>query len=288
MIRPKVGHINFLNILPLTWAYRRGLAKDLSIFPGVPAEINALMKNNLLDVSMMSSIEYARQSENLLLLPDVCIRAKKNVTSIILLSKKPIEKLHGEKVLITTKSATAHCLLKIILSESYGIVPEYATENLTPENPVPGDAAAALFIGDDALYLYLHEKNFLQYDLGAEWYKLTGSEMVYAVFAARKNFAETSPELLQTVYEKISAGLKEGIKNKSAAINSVLPEKNFTFDELNEYLGGVIKWDLTDEGLTALKKFYSLANKINLLEKIPDLEQFSKIKTHGLTGNFFD
>ena len=160
MIRPRVGHINFLNILPLTWAYRRGLAKDLSIVPGVPAEINALMKNNLLDVSMMSSIEYARQSENLLLLPDVCIRAKKDVTSIILLSKKPIEKLHGEKVLITTKSATAHCLLKIILSESYGIVPEYATENLTPENPVPGDAAAALFIGDDALYLYLHEKSF--------------------------------------------------------------------------------------------------------------------------------
>ena len=270
--KPKIGHINFLNVLPLNYFYTTDAAKIFSVAMGVPAFVNAQMKSGSLDVALMSSIEYARQNENLLLVPKICIRAEGNVTSIMLLSRKPIERLDGEIVAITSKSATAHCLLKIILAESYNLKPNYVVENLDVKNPVPRDATAALFIGDEALYLHLHrQEKIFYYDLGNEWHKLTGRQMVYAVWAARKKFAQDFPELLEKVCKKIHEGLKFGLQKKAAAINSVLDEKPFTFDELDKYLGGVIKWDLTNEGIDALKIFYRLAQKNNLLENFPQI-----------------
>ena len=269
---PRVGHIGFLNVLPLTYAYKNIFANEIELTDSVPAVVNEMMKNNLLDVSLMSSIEYARQSKNLVMLPNFCVRADCDVTSIILVSRKPIEKLDGEKISITAKSATAHCLLKIILSEGYKISPVYDVQNLTVENLIPPDSTAALFIGDDALQIYLHrDEKFFYFDLGREWYKMTGGQMVYAVFAAQKTFAKNSPELLKNVYEKISQGFDYGLKNKTAAINSVLDKKPFTFDELDNYLGGAIKWNLTDAGIDALKIFYELAHKINLLDEVPQI-----------------
>lgn len=272
MNRPRVGHIGFLNVLPLTYSYRKNFIAEIDLTDSVPAVVNEMMKNNLLDVSLMSSIEYARQNKNLVMLPNFCVRADDDVTSIILVSKKPIKNLDGEKISITAKSATAHCLLKIILQEGYKISPVYEVENLSVEKLIPKNSVAALFIGDDALQIFLHKsENFFYYDLGREWKNFTGKQMVYAVFAARKIFAEDNPELLKSVYEKIFQGFEYGLKNKSAAINSVLGEKNFTFAELDNYLGNVIKWNLTDAGIDALKTFYKLAKKINLLDEIPEI-----------------
>ena len=275
--KPRVGHINFLNVLPLNYFYATQGAKFFSLTPGVPAFVNAQMKKGLLDVSLMSSIEYARQSSNLVMLPKICIRAEGNVTSIILLSRKPIDELDGRRVAITSKSATAHCLLKIILAESYNLKPNYVVENLNVENPVPDDAIAALFIGDEALYLHLHRRaDFLYYDLGAEWQKLTSKQMIYAVWAARKDFALDS-NLFNETCAKIFDGLQFGLKNKSAAINSVIGVKPVTYDELDKYLGGVIKWDLTAAGIDALKTFYELAHKNNLLDEVPTLKTIGDI-----------
>ena len=272
---PRVGHIGFLNVLPLTYAYKKIFANEFVLTDSVPAVVNEMMKKNLLDVSLMSSIEYARQSKNLIMLPNFCIRADEDVTSIILVSRKSIKELDGEKISITAKSATAHCLLKIILSEGYKISPIYDVQNLSVEKLIPDDSTAALFIGDDALQIHLHrDEKFFYYDLGHEWHKMTGGQMVYAVFAARKSFSENSPELLQKICEKISQGFEYGLKNKSAAINSVLDKKPFTFDELDNYLGGAIKWNLTDAGLDALKTFYKFAYKINLLEELPNIKIF--------------
>ena len=103
----KVGHINFLNVLPLNYFYATQNIKNFSLTQGVPAFINAKIKNNLLDVSLISSIEYARQSQNLILLPKICIRADEKVTSIILVSHKKIDELDGEHFKICNGALSA-------------------------------------------------------------------------------------------------------------------------------------------------------------------------------------
>ena len=272
MNSPKVGHINFLNVLPLNYGYQN-CAADLNIVYGVPTFLNGELKATRIDFSNISSIEYAKDSDKLLILPKICVRADDDVTSIVLVSRKPIENLRGDKIILTSKSATAQCLLKIILHEGYDAAPAYETRAVKVEKPVDDDATAALLIGDDALFVYLHKpQNFYLYDLGKEWRKLTGRQMVYALWAVRKNFAAENPALLKATYEKILRAFEFGIEHKAAAIKSVLPTKPFTFDELDKYLGGVIKWNLTAEGLEALKLYYKKAAALKLIDTEPELE----------------
>ena len=274
----KIGHINFLNVLPLDYGYKNFVKSDLNIVYGVPTFLNGELERGKIDLSNISSIEYARQAENLLILPKICVRADDSVTSIILVSKKPIDKIRDDKIILTSKSATAQRLLKIILHESYDAAPNYETRAVRIENPVDSDATGALFIGDDALYIYLHPpKNFFVYDLGKEWRKLTGKQMIYALWAVRKKFVAENPEIFKSTYEKIIHAFKFGIEHKSDAIKSILPTKNFTFDELDKYLGGAIKWNLTEEGLEALKIYYRKAAALKLIDAEPELE-FAEVR----------
>ena len=269
---PRIGHINFLNVLPLNYGYEN-FAQDLQIVRGVPTFLNGELAAGRIDISNISSIEYARQGGELLILPKICVRADCDVTSIVLVSRKPIDTLRGDKVILTSKSATAQRLLKIILHEAYDAAPAYETRNVTVDKPVDDDATAALLIGDDALQIYLHPpKNFYLYDLGCEWHKLTGKQMVYALWAVRKKFAAENPELLRATYQKIIQAFDFGLAHKADAIQSVLNAKPFTFAELDEYLGSAIKWDLTDDGLAALKLYYRKAAALNLIDTEPPLE----------------
>ena len=278
MNSPKVGHINFLNVLPLNYGYQN-CAADLNIVYGVPTFLNGELKAARIDFSNISSIEYAKDSDKLLILPELCVRADCDVTSIILVSRKPIENLRDDKIILTSKSATAQNLLRIILHESYDAAPHYETRSVKVENPVDDDATAALLIGDDALYIYLHApENFYLYDLGREWHKLTGRQMVYALWAVQKKFAAEEPALLQATYEKIIRAFRFGIEHKADAIKSVLSTKPFNFNELDKYLGGVIKWDLTAEALEALKLYYRKAAALKLIDAEPILE-FANVTT---------
>ncbi len=267
---PRIGHIDFLNVLPLNYGYRHA-AQDLPIVYGVPTFVNAELNAGRIDISNISSIEYAERSDELLILPKICVRADDAVTSIILVSRKPIEQLRDDKIILTSKSATAQRLLKIILHESYDAEPAYETRSVDVNKPVDDDATAALLIGDDALYVYLHRpKNFHVYDLGCEWHKLTGRQMIYALWAVRKKFAVEEPELLRETYEKILRAFDYGLQHKAEAIRSV-QSKPFTFAELDEYLGGAIKWNLTNDGLDALKLYYHKAAALKLIDREPEL-----------------
>ena len=270
---PRVGHINFLNVLPLSWSYAHGADKGLILTRGVPAVLNNDIVNHRLDVSNVSSIIYARDSDELVILPDVCISTDGAVQSIILVSRKPIEDIKDDKIILTAKSATSHCLLKIILRSAYGAIPNYYIRHVTPENPIPDDAAASLLIGDDALWLYHYQQPELcYYDLGAEWKKLTGKKMVYSLWVANKNFASEQPEMLQLVYDRIRQAFTQGLQHKKAAIESVIKDKPFTYAQLDEYLGPTIRWNLTDDYIDGLKTFYELAHKMNLIEHLPEIK----------------
>lgn len=275
--KPKVGHIDFLNVLPLAYGYAHAGAPHeredaFDLVRGVPAELNADIAAGRLDISNVSSILYARHAEKLVVLPHLCVSSNGPVESILLISKKPIDEIEDDPIALTAKSWTSHALLKIILQSGYGATPRYSVQHLTPDHPIPDDQTAALFIGDDALYLYWHASPQLYaYDLGAEWKKLTGKRMVYALWVATRAFAEREPLLLKKAAARIEASFAYGLAHKDAAIRSVLGEKPFLYHELDEYLGNIIRWDLTDDYLNGLRMFYIYAAKNKLIDKVPDI-----------------
>lgn len=270
---PHVGHINFLNCQPLTYSYLQcGYHRGLRLIMAVPSTLNKAMTNNQLQVSPMSSFAFAKISDRLLMLPNLGIVADDDVLSIILVSKCPIEKLDGKEILLTAQSATSHCLLKIIMQKAYHCKPLYQTEKLDPYKPLAKGETADLFIGDDALYIRHHEEEGLYYyDLGRQWKKLTDMPMVYAVWAATKDFAADYPEQLAMVYSRIRGGFDNGNDKIQAVTDMVIDKKPFTREQLLEYFT-VIKYDVQKKQLTALKKFYTLAYECGLLKNMPDIE----------------
>ena len=233
---PRVGHIDFLNVLPLAYGYAHGGADGLAIERGVPAVLNSDLIAGRLDVSNVSSILYARHADKLRILRGPCVSTDGAVESILLLSRKPIEEIEDDRIALTAKSATSHALLKIILRSGYGAVPTYNVQSLSVEHPIP-----------------------------------EGKKMVYALWVASRRFAEQDAAALTRVSRAIRESFAYGLAHKDAAIRSVLGEKPFTYEELDHYLGGVIHWDLTEEYLDGLRTFYELAARTGLIEKAPEL-----------------
>lgn len=76
-------------------------------------------------------------------------------------------------------------------------------------SPWWGEPKATLVIGDEALktiYRYLEEDELSAnqkcyvYDLGAEWKKFTGKQMVFALWVVRRDFMEQHPVLLRETW----------------------------------------------------------------------------------------
>lgn len=265
-----LGHIDFLNVLPFTLGIEAGKVSPWQIKKGVPAEVNQALIQKEIQASGISSIVYAQHADALYILPDVSIRTDAAVTSILLLSKVPLEKLQGP-VALTAKSATSHALLKIILKEAYGKTPSFGILPLTPENPVPEPFEAALFIGDDALRLYCHPPaNLHILDLGAAWKELTGLGMVYSVWAIQQDFVDAHPKETQTLVQALQRALTYGKQHLSEGMQRIAPQKGFTEAELATYFQ-VIQWDLKPEHLAGLRLFYQKALELGLIANVPCL-----------------
>ena len=272
-IQPHVGHINFLNCLPLTYSLLKcGYHKGMSLVLAVPSSLNKLMLEHQLDISPMSSFAFAGMSDSLLMLPNLGIVSDGEVQSIILVSKKPINELNNEKIFLTAQSATSHRLLKIILKRAYKCVPQYEVKNVEPAKLFTDNETADLLIGDYALYAN-HNRiaGVYYYDIGTEWKKMTGMPMVYAVWAVTRRFAQEYPEELEHVYSRLRGGFDNGIADKDKMIEMVLQQKPFSRSQLASYFN-IIKYDVGSSQLEALRTFYKLAYEEGLLPDMPDIQ----------------
>ena len=273
MREPSLGNINFINCLPLHYGLAQGgFGQQVAIHSAVPSELNRLVVKGELNISPVSSIVYAQNSEQLILLPDVSISAAAALQSIILVSKQPIEQLGQVRIALTAKSATSHALLKIILHHAYHITPEYFISELSLSEGVLDDAEAVLFIGDDALYAYHHQQTgYYYYDLGAEWHKMTGLSMVYAVWVVNRQFASLQAEALQMLYEKVTGAFQYGLAHLPAAAATLTGKVPFTAKQIIHYIG-LLNYQFTPAHKEALLTYYRLAHGIGLIPKVPDIE----------------
>jgi cyclic dehypoxanthinyl futalosine synthase len=185
----RLGRIDFLNMYPMHWAL--GIEPTAS---GVPTDVNRAIIAGDVDVACMSSIEYARHADELVLLPSTCVSAEGAVGSIFAISNVAFEDVTD--VWVTPQTATSVVLYQL-LTRLRGFMPKI---HLLEESPAAvlaaGDRRAVLLIGDDALAARgssaLGRYSFT--DLGERWLSETGLPMVYAVWAVRREAAERSPE----------------------------------------------------------------------------------------------
>lgn len=233
--RPRVGHIQFLNCLPIYWGLMRsGALIDVDLFKDSPDRLNASLVAGDLDIGPISLVEYLRHADELLLLPDLAVGSDGPVLSVNLVSTTPLAELDGQRVALGSTSRTGVLLAQLLLEQAHGVRPEYfrcppdLTEMLL-------EAPAGVLIGDVALRaLYDAPRHGLTVtDLGAAWREWTGLPMVFAVWAVRRDFAERHPGLVKDVHE------------------AFLRSRDLCLAELDEVATAAAKWEPFDSATLA-------------------------------------
>ncbi|MDQ0367426.1 menaquinone biosynthetic enzyme MqnA/MqnD family protein [Catenuloplanes indicus] len=201
--RPRVGHIQFLNCLPIYWGLMRsGALLDVDLHKDSPDKLNDALVAGDLDIGPISLLEYLRHADQLLLLPDIAVGSDGPVLSVNIVSKVPLEELDGARVALGSASRTSVLLARMLLAERWGVQPDYFTcpPDLTA---MLLEADAAVVIGDVALRgMYeAPRRGLFVTDLGQAWREWTGLPMVFAVWAARRDFAAQHPGRVKDVHE---------------------------------------------------------------------------------------
>ncbi len=251
----KVGIIEYLNTVPVYYGFLKGSVKaeNVEFVEDVPSELNELMREGFLDISVISSYEYLSNSDKYLLFPDFSISAKKKVLSVLFLSTVPIHQLHRKDVWLTRSSMTSRELLKHLLKNVYGVEPNYYYYSLK-DNDLPKNPTALLTIGDDAFKLLKNKRFTFIYDLAEEWFNIHGLPFVFAVWAVRKEVYEKKPEEVKSFYKKLLISKAEGIKNLEKICNTYSPKLQIKHKDCIEYLKN-LNFSLGEEEKRSLELF---------------------------------
>jgi chorismate dehydratase len=233
--RPRVGHIQFLNCLPIYWGLMRsGALIDVDLHKDTPDRLNAALVAGDLDIGPISLVEYLRHADDLLLLPDLAVGSDGPVLSVNLVSTRPLAELDTRPVALGSTSRTGVLLAQMLLKQRYGVEPEYFScpPELT-QMLLEGDAG--VLIGDAALRA-LYEaprRGLLVVDLGLAWREWTGLPMVFAVWAVRREFAARHPGLVKDVHD------------------AFLRSRDLCLSELDEVAAAAARWEPFDAATLA-------------------------------------
>jgi chorismate dehydratase len=211
--RPRVGHIQFLNCLPIYWGLvRSGALLDVELTKDTPDRLNDLLVAGDLDIGPISLVEYLRHADELVLLPDLAVGSDGPVLSVNLVAQAPLDTLDGRRVALGSTSRTSVLLAQMWLADVFGVHPEYFScpPNLTA---MLLEADAAVLIGDAALRATYEAPGLGLdvYDLGQVWREWTGRPMVFAVWAARREYAEANPGLVKDVQRAFVASRDDAL-----------------------------------------------------------------------------
>jgi chorismate dehydratase len=266
----RVGRIEFVNCFPLYNHFERELdARGVSatIVEGYPSALNERLMRGAIDVALPSSIAFARGAAELALLPQVSISSFGAVDSVQLFTRVPLNEVR--RIALTEKSATSICLLKVLCRE-WGLEPEFAPRRGSLAE-VLADFDGLLLIGDEALYVLRAEVYPHHYDLGAEWQKVTGLPMVFAVCAARREFTAARPAAAAAVGAALLASRDDCAAHPADTAAAAAQRYDFSQRYLLEYFDR-LKFEFTPEYRAGLEAFYLRAAAIGELEQVPDLE----------------
>lgn len=273
-MKPCVGHIQFLNSLPLYhFLVQKQVMLKIDLFKDTPKALCLRLLSGELDISPVPAIEYARNAEHLLLLPDLSIASDGLVMSVRLISKVPIQDLDGKTVALTNTSATSQVLTRILLKEKYGLSPCYF--DCPPDLPqMFREADAALLIGDDALRATYQAGEYYQYDLGLEWKNLTGEKMVYAVWCTTRSYATAHPDRVRRVWQSFQNSMQMSLENYSKVAKAATPWTSFSQKFLEEYFQS-LKFGFDASYQYGFRLYLKKAQEIGVLDRIPTLEFFN-------------
>lgn len=226
----RVGRISALNMYPLFHGLERAADPRLVFTDGLPTTLNAMVLDGRLDVSAMSSIEYARHAGRLRLLPVASVTAAGAVDSIQLFSRVPFAQVRT--VAVTPHSATSVALLRVLMGPD---APPFTVLDGPPRDALRS-VDGVLLIADEALAALRAPFAAHRTDLAAEWHARTGLPMVFAVWAARAETAQERPAALAALEDDLVRAREDFAARPEPVVRAAAGRFPFPEDFIRPYL----------------------------------------------------
>ncbi len=287
MTKLRISIVQYLNTAPLVWGFTNGPLRDkYDLSFTVPSQCAKALQNGLADIAIIPAIEYQR-IDDLVILPDMAIASKKQVRSLLIVAKKPIEQV--KRFALDRSSRSTQALTRILCAEKWKIAPQFfeASPNIAD---MLQQADAALVIGDPALRISLGIEKvswpgaegqticpaatlgitsaelLYVHDVVAEWRSLTGLPAVLAVWAARRDIV--TPELT----EDFTASRDLGLAHIAEICAGASRELELPQQALESYLRENIDFFLDAENRRGLELYYEHAAKLGLIPRAKPAE----------------
>lgn len=273
----RLGRIDFLNVFPIYYPLEAGIIDHpFVIVPGVPSGLNELCASGALDISPVSSIEYARRAGLYYIVPDLSISSAGEVQSVLLLSSMPIERLSGRTVLATSNSHTSVALLKVLCALRYGVNLRFQTGACSDCYTGSRLPDACLAIGDEALRLGRSGLFPYVLDLGEAWFEWTGLPFVFAVWVIRKETVVEKNGRSADATEALLSSKRWGCANMDKICEQAAKTGLLGIPELERYYG-CLKFDFNEPERRGLKLFYSYLYQTGQLQEAPPLDIYTPL-----------
>jgi chorismate dehydratase len=268
MRRLRISAISYLNTAPLMWDFEHGEAgREFDISYTLPSACARSLAEGAADIGIIPAAAYA-EIPSLQILPEIAIASRREVRSILLVSKVPLEKVRT--VALDTSSMTSVALTKILFEKWLGGGRTFTS--MAPDlDRMLAAHDAGLLIGDPALKI--DRKRYHTLDLAEEWIRHTGKPFVFAFWAVRRDaLREAAPALdLPAVFQNSrDHGLEPSSINEIA--REWAPRLDIGEADVRSYLTQNIHYHLDAGCLEGLRLFYRYAAEIGALPAAPELQ----------------
>jgi chorismate dehydratase len=254
----KIGRIPYINCYPVYGAIDRGIVNlDAELVDGVPTDLNRKMATGSLDISVVSAVEYARDADRYVLLPDLAISCDGPVRSVMLFSTRPATELTSRDVIVSKSSMTSVALLELLFENVWHSRPRFVPGDAEVKDVVIAGshgADARLVIGDAALVLGSNHRDRYPfvYDLGQTWKDWTGQPFVFAVWVAQR---ATDVKEALVAHASLITSRNWGLQHLSELAEQAHKATGVAKDVCAEYLSG-LDYGLSYPHLAGLTEFY--------------------------------
>jgi predicted solute-binding protein len=250
--RLRIAAVSYLNTTPLVWGMLHGPQQDLfDLDFRTPAGCADQLASGEADIGIVPSFELTRQ--DLEIIPGAGIACRGAVRSILLVSVRPAQEIRT--LAVDSSSRTSVELVRVILDRRYGVQPRFLTH--APDLPAMLRVAdAALLIGDPALHIDPATASEYSYDLGAEWFELTGLPMVFAVWAARRGVAN------REIAAAFVGSCRWGREHMEEIVAAESPRRGFAPELVREYLTRHIVHELGEREYEGMQRFLELSRPV--------------------------
>src|SRR5271156_5725395 len=108
----RISIVEFLNTAPLVWGFTDGpLAGKYDLSFTVPSKCAEALRRGDADIAVIPSIEYQRM-DGIVALPGMAIAAKREVRSLLVVAKRPLDM--AKRIALDTSSRSTAALVRLL------------------------------------------------------------------------------------------------------------------------------------------------------------------------------